>query len=244
MSSVNVDHLTKSFGDLLVLNDISFNVANGEFLCIVGPTGCGKTTFLNSMTGIYEINSGSIKINGENVDLKKHSLAYIMQEYSTMSWLNVRENVRFGLEIKKLPKKEIDEKTDRALELVGLADFAKYYPNQLSASMLQRVAIARAFAVEPDLLLMDEPYGQLDLELRFKLEDELLNIWRKLGTTVIFITHNIEEAVYLSQRILVLTNKPTTIKESIINDLPYPRKVTDEKFIELRERVTALIKWW
>lgn len=244
MSKVEVKNLTKSFGDLLVLDDVSFNVEQGEFLCIVGPTGCGKTTFLNSLTKIYDINKGSIKIDGEEVDLKKHSLAYIMQEYSTMSWLNVRQNVAFGLEIKKLSKQQIREKTDAALELVGLTKFADYYPNQLSASMMQRVAIARAFAVEPDLLLMDEPYGQLDLELRFKLEDELLNLWRKVGTTVIFITHNIEEAVYLSQRILVLTNKPTTIKENIINDLPYPRSVTDENFIELRERVTSLIKWW
>lgn len=244
MSKVEVKNLTKRFGDLLVLNDISFNVEQGEFLCIVGPTGCGKTTFLNSLTKIYDVDKGSIRINGEEVDLKKHRLAYIMQEYSTMAWLNVRQNVAFGLEIKKLNKKEIREKTDAALELVGLSKFANYYPNQLSASMMQRVAIARAFAVEPDLLLMDEPYGQLDLELRFKLEDELLNLWRKLGTTVIFITHNIEEAVYLSQRILVLTNKPTTIKENIYNDLPYPRKVTEERFIELRERVTALIKWW
>ena len=161
-----------------------------------------------------------------------------------MSWLNVRQNVAFGLEIKKLSKQEIAKKTEAALEMVGLTKFADYYPNQLSASMMQRVAIARAFAVEPDLLLMDEPYGQLDLELRFKLEDELLNLWRKLGTTVIFITHNIEEAVYLSERILVLTNKPTTIKQSIQNTLPYPRKVTDEDFIKLREEVTALIKWW
>ena len=244
MSKVEVKNLTKSFGDLLVLDDVSFNVEQGEFLCIVGPTGCGKTTFLNSLTKIYDINKGSIKIDGEEVDLKKHSLAYIMQEYSTMSWLNVRQNVAFGLEIKKLSKQQIREKTDAALELVGLTKFADYYPNQLSASMMQRVAIARAFAVEPDLLLMDEPYGQLDLELRFKLEDELLNLWRKVGTTVIFITHNIEEAVYLSQRILVLTNKPTTIKENIINTLPYPRSVTDENFIELRERVTSLITWW
>ncbi len=244
MSKVEVRNLTKSFGDLLVLDDISFDVEKGEFLCIVGPTGCGKTTFLNSMTKIYDIDRGTIHIDGEDVDLKKHSLAYIMQEYSTMSWLNVRQNVSFGLEIKKLPKEEIRKKTDAALELVGLTKFAEYYPNQLSASMMQRVAIARAFAVEPDLLLMDEPYGQLDIELRFKLEDELLNIWRTLGTTVIFITHNIEEAVYLSQRILVLTNKPTTIKENLINDLPYPRKVTEERFVELRERVTALIKWW
>ena len=244
MSKVEVKNLTKKFGDLLVLDKISFDVEDGEFLCIVGPTGCGKTTFLNSLTKIYDINEGSIQIDGEDVDLRKHSLAYIMQEYSTMSWLNVRQNVAFGLEIKKLSKQEIAKKTEAALEMVGLTKSADYYPNQLSASMMQRVAIARAFAVEPDLLLMDEPYGQLDLELRFKLEDELLNLWRKLGTTVIFITHNIEEAVYLSERILVLTNKPTTIKQSIQNTLPYPRKVTDEDFIKLREEVTALIKWW
>ena len=144
MSKVEVKNLTKSFGDLLVLDDISFNVEQGEFLCIVGPTGCGKTTFLNSLTKIYDINKGSIKIDGEEVDLKRHSLAYIMQEYSTMSWLNVRQNVAFGLEIKKLSKQQIREKTDAALELVGLTKFADYYPNQLSASMMQRVAIARA----------------------------------------------------------------------------------------------------
>ncbi|MFR8170895.1 MAG: ABC transporter ATP-binding protein [Marvinbryantia sp.] len=244
MKKVEVKNLTKSFGDLLVLDNVSFDVKEGEFLCIVGPTGCGKTTFLNSLTGIYEIDEGEIHIDGESVDLKKHSIAYIMQEYSTMSWLNVRQNVQFGLEIRKYSKAEVKQKTDEALQLVGLEKFADYYPNQLSASMLQRVAIARAFAVQPDLLLMDEPYGQLDLELRFKLEDELLNLWRKLKTTVIFITHNIEEAVYLSERILVLTNKPTTIKKSIQNGLPYPRRVTEDSFVELRNEVTALIKWW
>jgi sulfonate transport system ATP-binding protein len=244
MSKVEVKNLTKSFGSLLVLDDISFDVNDGEFLCIVGPTGCGKTTFLNSLTKIYDINKGSIKINGEDVNLRKHSLAYIMQEYSTMSWLTVRQNVQFGLKIKGISKVELEEETDKVLELVGLTKFGSYYPIQLSASMLQRVAIARAFAVRPDLLLMDEPYGQLDLELRFKLEDELLNLWRKLGTTVIFITHNIEEAVYLSQRILVLTNKPTAIKENIINNLPYPRDIASDDFIALRNCVTELIKWW
>ena len=244
MKKVEVKNLTKSFGDLLVLDNVSFDVKEGEFLCIVGPTGCGKTTFLNSLTGIYEIDEGEIHIDGESVDLKKHSIAYIMQEYSTMSWLNVRQNVQFGLEIRKYSKAEVKQKTDEALQLVGLEKFADYYPNQLSASMLQRVAIARAFAVQPDLLQRDEPDGQLDLELRFKLEDELLNLWRKLKTTVIFITHNIEEAVYLSERILVLTNKPTTIKKSIQNGLPYPRRVTEDSFVELRNEVTALIKWW
>ena len=244
MSKVEVRNLTKSFGSLLVLDDVSFDVDPEEFLCIVGPTGCGKTTFLNSLTKIYDIDNGSIKINGEEVDLRKHSLAYIMQEYSTMSWLTVRQNVQFGLKARKFKKAELENKTDAALELVGLSQFQDYYPNQLSASMMQRVSIARAFAVQPDLLLMDEPYGQLDLELRFKLEDELINLWRKLGTTIIFITHNIEEAIYLSQRILVLTNKPSSIKEIVINDQPFPRKITSPEFVKLRSKVTELIKWW
>ena len=210
-TKVKVMNLTKKFDDLLVLDHISFDVKKGEFLCIVGPTGCGKTTFLNSLTKLYQPTSGEILINNEPVDLKKHSVAYIFQEYSTMPWLTVEENVRFGLEIKHTDQETTDRKVNEYLEVVGLTKYRKYYPDQLSASMLQRVVIARAFATEPELLLMDEPYGQLDIELRFKLEDELLNLWKRNGTTVIFITHNIEEAVYLGERILVLTNKPTSI---------------------------------
>lgn len=241
---VKVDHMTKKFGDLLVLNDISFEVKKGEFLCIVGPTGCGKTTFLNCITKLYEPTSGEILISGEPVDLKKHNVAYIFQEYSTMSWLTVEENVAFGLKMKKLPQEVIDREVAEVLEMVGLTPYKDYYPVELSTSMLQRVVIARAFAVKPELLLMDEPYGQLDVELRFKLEDELLNLWKKTGTTVIFITHNIEEAVYLSENILVLTNKPTTIKEKLPNTLPRPRKVVAPEFVDVRNQVTELIKWW
>ena len=171
-NKVVVSHLTKKFGDLLVLDDLSFQVQEGEFLTIVGPTGCGKTTFLNSLTKLYDITEGEILLSGEPVDLKKHNVAYIFQEYSTMPWLKVEENIRFGLEIKKRPEKEIKERVEQALNMVGLEEYRDYYPRQLSASMLQRVVIARAFATEPELLLMDEPYGQLDLELRFKLEDE------------------------------------------------------------------------
>ncbi len=241
---VSVKNLTKSFGDLLVLDDISFEVMKGEFLCIVGPTGCGKTTFLNSLTKLYNIDSGTITLDGEAINPKKHNLAYIFQEYSTMEWLTVEENISYGLRIKRFPKDEIAKRTAEVMEIVGLTKYAKYYPNQLSASMLQRVVIARAFAVTPDLLLMDEPYGQLDLQLKYHLEDELINLWRRTGVTVIFITHNIEEAVYLSDRILVLTNKPTKIKCSIPNELPRPRKVSDPEFIKLRNEVTDLIKWW
>lgn len=241
---LKVSHLTKRFGELLVLDDISFEVKDKEFLCIVGPTGCGKTTFLNSLTRLYRPDGGSILFRGEEIDPQKHDLAYIFQEYSTMEWLTVEENVRFGLEIKHYPKDVIHERVEKVLHMVELTKYRKYYPSQLSTSMLQRVVIARAFAVQPQLLLMDEPYGQLDLQLKYKLEDELLALWKEIGTTVIFITHNIEEAVYLSDRILVLTNKPTHVKEFMVNNLPRPRKVTSTDFVALREQVTGLIKWW
>ena len=241
---VSVKNLTKSFGDLLVLNDISFDVKDHEFLCIVGPTGCGKTTFLNSLTKLYDIDAGTITLGGQPIDPKKQNIAYIFQEYSTMEWLTVEENIGYGLRIKHVDPAIIKERVANVMEIVGLTKYANYYPRQLSASMLQRVVIARAFAVEPELLLMDEPYGQLDLQLKYHLEDELLNLWKKTGTTVIFITHNIEEAVYLSDRILVLTNKLTKIKQSLPNNLPRPRKVSDPDFIKLRNEVTDLIKWW
>ncbi|CAM3623390.1 ABC transporter ATP-binding protein [Erysipelothrix urinaevulpis] len=241
---VKVNNLTKKFGDLLVLDDISFDVKKGEFLCIVGPTGCGKTTFLNSITKLYEPTSGEILVDGEVVDLDKHNVAYIFQEYSTMPWLTVEENVRFGLDIKGIKGEKAQSLVDEYIDIVGLNEYRDYYPDQLSTSMLQRVVIARAFATEPELLLMDEPYGQLDIELRFRLEDELIKLWERTGTTVIFITHNIEEAVYLGERILVLTNKPTKIKEEIINDLPRPRDILSKDFVDLRNKVTDLIKWW
>ena len=237
-------HLTKKFDDLLVLDDISFTVKEGEFLCIVGPTGCGNTTFLNSLTKLYKPTSGEILINDEPVDLLRHNIAYIFQEYSTMPWLTVEENVGFGLDIKNIPKSEAKEKVNEYLQVVGLEKYRNYYPDQLSASMLQRVVIARAFATEPEVLLMDEPYGQLDIELRFRLEDELLKLWERNKTTVIFITHNIEEAVYLGERILVLTNKPTCIKKEIYNNIQRPRNIAAKDFVDLRNEVTDLIKWW
>jgi ABC-type nitrate/sulfonate/bicarbonate transport system ATPase subunit len=241
---IKVRNLTKRFGDLLVLDNMSFDVKEGEFLCVVGPTGCGKTTFLNSLTKLYEPTSGEILIHDEPVHLGKHDISYIFQEKSTMPWLTVEKNISFGLEIKRRPKKEISEAVDEMLELVGLTKFRHYYPHELSGSMLQRVVIARAFSTKPELLLMDEPYGQLDLDLRFKLEDDLIRIWEQLKTTVIFITHNIEEAVYLSERILILSNKPSKVKRDLMNDLPRPRNISDRDFVAIRNEVTEEIKWW
>ncbi|MGI6285922.1 ABC transporter ATP-binding protein [Neomoorella humiferrea] len=243
-AKVEVRNLTKRFDDLLVLNDISFNVYQGEFLCIVGPTGCGKTTFLNVLCKLIPATAGEILIDGEPANPRKHNLAFVFQEPSTMPWKTVEQNIRFGLEVKKLPEEEIKKRVERMLELVGLKDFRHYYPRQLSASMDQRVVIARAFAMNPDLLLMDEPYGQLDIKLRYYLEDEVIRIWRELKSTVIFVTHNIEEAVYVAERILVLTPKPTTIKAEIKVDLPRPRNFADPEFVRIREQVTEMIKWW
>lgn len=244
IDKVVVKNLTKRFGDLLVLDNISFTVKQSEFLCLVGPTGCGKTTFLNSLSKILSVDSGEILVNGEPVDAVRHNLAYILQEYSTMSWLNVEQNIAYGLKIKKMPSNVIRQRVEEFIKIVDLEEFRKFYPSELSASMLQRVVIARAFATQPELLLMDEPYGQLDLSLKYKLEDELLKLWVATKTTIIFITHNIEEAIYLSDRILVMSNKPTYIKAELINDLPRPRKVSDPDFINLRNKVTDLIKWW
>lgn len=241
---VQARHLTKRFGELTVLDDVSFDVREGEFLCIVGPTGCGKTTFLNCLTGIYSKTAGEILVDGKQIDCRKNNISYIMQESSTMDWLTVEQNIRFGLEIKKMPQTLVKERTDEMLEIVGLKEYRKYYPRQLSISMLQRTVIARAFATYPELLLMDEPYGQLDLDLRFKLEDELLKLWQRTKTTVVFITHNVEEAVYLGERIMVLTNKPTGVKTILDCDIPHPRDVADEKFVKLRNQVTELIRWW
>ena len=168
----------------------------------------------------------------------------MFQEPTCFPWRTVRENVAYGMEIKRWDKKLIEGKLDAILPLVGLADTAELYPNQVSASMVQRIAVARAFAVEPDLLMMDEPYGQLDIKLRFYLEDELVKLWKALGSTVLFVTHNIEEAVYVAERILVLTNKPTNIKKEIVVDLPRPRDPVSDDFIRIRKQVTELIRWW
>lgn len=241
---VVVSNLTKKFGDLLVLDDISFSVKKGEFLAIVGPTGCGKTTFLNCLSCLLPPTKGSIFIDGEPANPRKHHISFVFQEPTPMPWRTVAQNVAFGMEIKKFPKEKVQERLNYIMNLVGLADTAHLYPNQISASMMQRMTVARAFAVDPDLLLMDEPYGQLDIKLRYYLEDELIKLWQTLKSTVIFITHNIEEAVYLAERILVLSNKPTKIKADMRVDLPHPRQVLDPKFIELRKRVTELIRWW
>lgn len=243
-AKVKVRGLTKSFGDLLVLDDISFDIQKGDFVCIVGPTGCGKTTFLNLLVKLIEPTSGEILIDNEPADPKKHNMAFVFQEPSAYPWLTVEENIQYGLKIKKAPKAVIAERTEEILDILGLREVRKTYPHQLSASLEQRVVIGRAFALHPDLLLMDEPYAQMDIKMRYYLEDEVIRLWKATGSTVLFITHNLEEAVYLAQRVLILSQKPAKIKASIDVDLPRPRNVSDPEFIKIRKEITDMIKWW
>ena len=236
--------LQLGFGDLLVLDDMSFNIRKGEFVCVVGPTGCGKTTFLNCLTRIHMPSEGDLYIDGVPADPRKHNISFVFQEPSALPWLTVEDNLAYGLKIKRIPKAEIDRRVNQILDLMGLQEFRKAYPGELSVSAEQRIIIGRSFAMQPDLLLMDEPYGQMDVKMRFYLEDEVIRLWKELGSTVVFITHNIEEAVYLAERVLILSNKPAKIKEEVRIDLPRPRDITSSQFIEYRNYITDKIKWW
>ena len=241
---VEVNNLCKNFGSLEVLKDCSFKIRKGEFVCVVGPTGCGKTTFLNALTCLIPITSGEILIDGVKADPKKHNISFVFQEPSAMPWLTVEDNIAFGMRIKKWPRERIREQTDKIISLMGLDKCRKQYPNELSMSTEQKVVIGRSFAMEPDLLLMDEPYGQMDINTRFFLEDEVIRIWKEVGSTVIFITHNVEEACYMADRILILSNKPASVRESLEMIMPHPRDITAPEFVEKRYYVEKMIKWW
>ena len=243
-TKVLVRNLCKSFGELQVLKDCNFQIEKGEFVGVVGPTGCGKTRFLNLLTCLIEPTSGEILVDGEKADPRKHNLAFVFQEPTAYPWLTVKENLGFSLKMKKHPKSYIQTRVQEIAKLMGLENEMDTYPQQLSSSTEQKVVIGRAFAMNPDLLLMDEPYGQMDIKTRFYLEDEVIRLWKELGSTVLFITHNTEEAVYLADRILVLSQKPASVKEDIKVDLPRPRDISSPEFIKMRSYVTDMIKWW
>lgn len=175
---VEVKDLCKNFGSLEVLKDCNFNIKQGEFVCVVGPTGCGKTTFLNMLSCLDGPTSGAILIDGEPANPKKHNLSFVFQEPSAFPWLTVEENIKYGLKIKKNTPEYIKEQSDRIIELMDLDKYRNHYPHELSVSAEQKIVIGRAFAMNPDLLLMDEPYGQMDIKTRFYLEDEVIRLWK------------------------------------------------------------------
>ncbi|MDV6379397.1 ABC transporter ATP-binding protein [Sporosarcina sp. GW1-11] len=226
---ITVDGLMKAFykkqGSVIALEDISLTINEGEFVCLVGPSGCGKTTLLRILAGLEQPSVGSFTIETESEDRPLQSMVF--QERGVIPWLTVRENVAFGLKMRKLPKAFVDERTNYYLKKTGLERFSSLYPKELSGGMKQRVSIARAFANDPEILLMDEPFGALDEQNRFILQEELLNIWAETKKTVLFITHSIDEALLLSDRILLMGAQPGKIIAEITIDKPRPRKIED-----------------
>ncbi|MCE5298895.1 MAG: ABC transporter ATP-binding protein [Methanoregulaceae archaeon] len=223
------------------LSGITLTVGDKEFVSVLGPSGCGKTTLLRIVAGLETATSGSITLDGESIDRRSSQMAMIFQEYSLYPWRTIIDNVTFGLEMQNIEERPAREVALEYLHLVGLDEFANRYPYELSGGMRQRVAVARAMAIEPRILLMDEPFGALDAQTRNMLQKELLEIWEKTRKTVLFVTHSVDEAVYLSDRIVVLTARPGRIRKIVDSSLERPRNRTSPEFARIRRCVLDLI---
>jgi len=246
MGRLIVNDLTQVFkkddnSELTALDHISLEVGDKEFVCILGPSGCGKTTLLRLIAGLDTATSGSIVLDGKELRGPSPKIGFVFQEYSLFPWRTVIDNIAFGLEMNGVPKEERYRIAEHYLELVNLSTFKTSYPSELSGGMRQRVAVARALALDPVLLLMDEPFGALDAQTRNKLQTELLDIWEKTKKTIVFITHSVDEAVYLSDRIVVLSPRPGRVCRVERIDLPRPRDRTSQEFAELRRDILDLI---
>jgi ABC-type nitrate/sulfonate/bicarbonate transport system ATPase subunit len=229
-----------SYESLMVLDHIKFDVYENEFLCLLGPSGCGKTTMASLIAGLIRPGVGAVKLDGEPVNPQKHNISYVFQARSCLPWRTVKDNVKIALEIKGISGSRAEERIAKVLQIVGLKGFEDYYPNQISGGMKQRVAIARAFCVESDLLILDEPFGSLDAQTRYVMQMEVLNICATMKRTVIFITNNIEESVFLADRLIVFSSIPAKIIEEINVNLPKPRNVTHPEFLSLRSSISKL----
>lgn len=228
-----------------VLRDINLAIRKREFVTIVGPSGCGKTTLLRIFAGLIPASEGSVLHDGHPVSGPSPRVGFVFQSDNLMPWRTIWDNVAFGPELSGESRKSYGPRVDRLLDLVGLNGFGKYYPHQLSGGMRQRVNLARALAIEPDVLLMDEPFAALDAQTREIMQDELLRIWRETGNTVIFITHQIDEAIFLADRLLILAARPGRVQELIDVDIPRPRGLDVKRtprFIELADHVWRSIE--
>ena len=242
---VRVEGIGKRFegtnGPVQALEGVTFDVADGEFVCIVGPSGCGKTTLFRIIAGLEPATTGRVSLDGTRVDGPSTDLGLVFQEYHLFPWRTVAGNVGFGLERDGVATTERERRVRELLELVGLDGFADTYPRDLSGGMKQRVALARALAVDPGLLLMDEPFGAVDAQTKKLLQDELLDIWRETGKTILFVTHDVEEAVKLADRVVVMAKEPGRLREVIDVDVERPRERSDDGFGATYQRLLDLI---
>lgn len=245
LPQLGIHSLNKTFEadgrQVKALDNINIDIEKGEFICLLGPSGCGKSTLLRIVAGFETASSGSVEIFGTPVRGPAPERGMVFQDYALFPWLSVRENIAFGPKHAGLASYEVEETTERFMDMAGLGAFANHYPHQLSGGMKQRVAIARVLANDTDILLMDEPFGALDALTRAKLQEELLDIWEQTKLTVIFVTHSVEEAVMLANRVLIMSAGPGRLDRDFANDLPRPRDVSSAEFNAIRRDVTQLL---
>lgn len=238
---VAIQTLTKIFegdhGTVVALDRVSTSIREGEFVCLLGPSGCGKTTLLRVVAGLIEPTEGEVRISGHVVRGPGPERAFVFQDYALFPWKTVRENIEFGLHARGMPEEERQKVSSELVGVVGLEGFESAYPHALSGGMQQRVSIARALAVDPEVLLMDEPFGALDAQTRFAMQRELLRLWEIFHKTVLFVTHSIDEALYLADRVLLMSPRPGRIVEEMNIQIPRPRSLTGDKFTQLKAHI-------
>lgn len=238
-------NLKKTFetsrGSVPVVDDVTLSVRENELLVLFGPGQCGKSTMINCMAGLESVTGGTVKVDGKLVTKPGPDRGVVYQRMALFPWLTVMGNVEYGPKVRGIPKKDRRELAQHYIDLVGLTGFEDRFPNQLSGGMQQRVGIARAYCNEPKVLFMDEPFGHLDAQTRYLMQEDLMNIWEKEKRTIVFVTNNIEEAIYLADRIVVMTNCPTNIKKEYPVNLERPRDYVDPAFLSLREEISAIV---
>ncbi|MFA4934646.1 MAG: ABC transporter ATP-binding protein [Candidatus Methanoperedens sp.] len=234
--------VSRKFNEFHATENMDFEVADGEFVCLLGPSGCGKTTVLRMAAGLISPGEGEIFLDGKKIESVNKECGVVFQEYALFPWRTVQGNIMFGPEVKGMPKEECERISRHYIDLVGLTGFEKHYPHELSGGMKQRVGIARAYANNPKLLLMDEPFGALDAQTRNIMQAELLRIWETEHISVLFVTHSVDEAVYLADRIVVMTARPGTVKEIFDVELPRPRVRTSPEANAIRDRVLRSLR--
>ena len=239
---LSIDKISKTFTagnreDLTVLENINIDIQENEFVCIVGPSGCGKSTLLRLIAGLESATEGNVFYRGEKLTKPRKEIGMVFQNYSLMPWLNVEDNISMGLNFKRVSKAEKKRTVDEFLKIIGLENFRRSYPHELSGGMQQRVAIARALANSPDVVLMDEPFGALDAYTRILLQKELLRIWEYDKKTIIFVTHSVDEAIYLADRIILMSRRKGSIDREISVDIPRIRDRSDGRYGKLTQEL-------
>ena len=248
MTKLKIDNVVKEYvgnkGKTVALNGVSLDIKENEFICVVGPSGCGKSTLLNIIAGLLEPTSGAVYLDGKKIEGTGVERGVVFQGYALFPWRTVLKNVMFGLEMKRMPKDQAEKIAKKYIKAVGLEGFEHAYPKELSGGMRQRVAIARAYAADPEVLLLDEPFGALDAQTRVQLQSELLNTWEHEKKTCFFITHDVEEAIILAQRVVIMCARPGRVKEIVDIDIPYPRDQETKmspRFLELKNHIWSQV---